>query len=135
MTRFFHDDDDDQVVQFLSQYRPLPPTPSPQLEQELMQRIEQEPIESKYSSRWVWIVSSAIVGLSLMIWGSDRWLKPFPQIANGSQDLEAFLVHTWTQTVEDTDTPSRSYPSETQNSNLYWLSLVDSQGETYSSNR
>lgn len=133
MTRFSHDDDNDKVVHFLSQHRPIPPTPSPQLEKELMKRIEQEPMDSQYSYHWIWILPSAMIAILLMVWGSFRWLSPSPQIANNSQDLETFLVDSWTETIGDTYYPS--YTFGTNNTNLYWLALGDSQRETYSSNR
>lgn len=125
MTRFSHDDDDDKLINFLSQYRPVPPPASPQLEEELIKRIKQEPMASKYSYHWFWVLPGAMAATLLMIWGGDRWLRPSPQIAGNPEELETFLMDSWTLATEDT-----SYTSEINNSNIYWLTFADSQLET-----
>lgn len=121
MTRFSHDDDDDKLVNFLQEYRPVPPPASPLLEEKLIKRIEQEPIDSKHSSHWFWFVPSVVAATLLMVGGSDRLFRPSPQIADKPEDLENFMIDSWRTTTEQT-----SYTLD-NNSNIYWLNYADSK--------
>ncbi|WP_013320473.1 hypothetical protein [Gloeothece verrucosa] len=135
MTRLSHDDNDDSLVQFLSQYRPVPPPASVQLEERLIKRIEKEPMDSANSFDWFWVLPSAMTALLLMVGVSYRWFRASPDLAKQPesiptryQTLETFVIDSWDGATEDS-----SYLSGTNNSNLYWLNFADSQPETQSS--
>lgn len=127
MTRRFPDDDDHQIVNFLAQHRPVPPPATLALEQNLMKRIQQEPLDSKYSFPWFWVLPGAVV--ALMAWGSYRWFEPSPQMAANSEELETFLISSWTGVTGDS-----VYTSVPNNSNLSWLTLADYSLETTPTN-
>lgn len=119
----FPDENDERVVSFLKQYRPLPPPPSPNLEGELMRRIERKPIAAKSSAPLLWIIPGVITVCVALVWSSSRWFNPSPKIAAHPEELEAFLIDTWTGVMEET--PSSFQNSQNQSSEITWLTLAE----------
>lgn len=126
--RFTHDEQQ-QLISFLKAYRPVPPTASKSLEERLMKRIEQEPITSKYSSSWRWIVPSTLAASLLLLWGGYSLFFPKPQMVASSEELESFLMENWTDTMGES-----SVTSGINSTDVNWFNLADPQVNTYDSN-
>ena len=99
MTRF---SDDEKLIAFLKQYRPLPPSLATNLEDKLIQKIQQEPRLSNRKFPWLfWAIPSAIAASLLLVWGGSRWGQTSPQIAVNSHEIEGFIVETWEGSMEE----------------------------------
>lgn len=115
-------DDDEQLVSFLKQYRPVPPRARADMEAQLMELVTREPPPPpRYPHQFFWIVSSAMAGSLLLAVGGYRWLNPSPQIATNPQELEAFLVDSWNSATGET---SVTYPT-TYTSEADWLFMTE----------
>ena len=100
MNKFLPDDDRD-LVGFLQQNRPLPPS-NPHLESQLMELVKQQPRPSKKLTK-LWFVPSAIA-LGLTVTWNQRLLQPTPQLVKDNLNLELFLVDSWSATIKDATT-------------------------------
>ena len=98
MNNFLPDDDRD-LVSFLQQHRPSPPT-NPHLESQLMHLIEQQPRKTAKKSTKLWIIPGA-VAMGLVITWNQRLLEPTPQLVRDRLDSELFLVDSWEATIKD----------------------------------
>lgn len=144
-------DDEQNLVNFLKQYRPSPPPARANLEACLMQQVKQMPTRSRYQNCLGWMIPTAIAACSLIAWGSYRWLNPVvpsmtfseentvPITTNrvnsdifarqtivSSEELETFLLESWTGTMDYTIEDANSTTLE-----LSWYSLVDSDTNNY----
>ncbi len=93
--------DNQKVVSFIKQYRPLPPPGTATLETQLLTKIAQK--SSHYHSRNIvrrWLIPSALVASLTAIWGGYRWLQPSYQFSDNSTNIELFLVESWQGTME-----------------------------------
>ena len=118
MNKFLPDDDRD-LVSFLQQHRPLPPT-NPHLESQIMDLVERQPRKKVKKSGKLWAIPGAIA-MGLVITWNQRLLKPTPQLVRDNLNLELFLVDSWEATIEDTTI------STTPESHVYQLlSTVES---------
>jgi hypothetical protein len=99
MNKFLPDDDRD-LVSFLQQHRPLPPTNS-HLESQIMDLVERQPRKIPPKSSKLWFIPGAIA-MGLVITWNQRLLQPTPQLVRDNQNLELFLVDSWEATIEDT---------------------------------
>ncbi len=93
------DREQQNLVNFLRENRPIPPHCECNLEQKLMDSIgKQSRKNSKYSSNLIWTIPGAIatgflftsVGLSLKT----------PQVVIKASELDRFLVNSWNDTIE-----------------------------------
>jgi hypothetical protein len=94
--------EDDKLVNFLRQYRPLPPTGKGDREEQLMLIIAREAkVKPKRPLVLLGTITS-LIALSTLIFAVYRWFNPHPQVANISdEELEAFLVESWSNTVDE----------------------------------
>ncbi|MBF2020574.1 MAG: hypothetical protein IGR93_10815 [Hydrococcus sp. C42_A2020_068] len=116
-------DDDEQLVSFLKQYRPVPPQARADMEAQLMELVTREPPPPpRHPHQFFWLVSSAMAGSLLLAVGSYRWLNPSPQVATNQQELEAFLVDSWNGAIEETSVTS---PTTTHTSEADWLLMTE----------
>lgn len=99
MNKFLPDDDRD-LVSFLQQHRPLPPTNS-HLESQIMDLVQQQPRKTLPKSSILWFIPGAIAMGLVMTW-NQRLLEPTPQLVRDNLNLELFLVDSWQATIEDT---------------------------------
>ncbi len=114
--------DDEKLVEFLKEYRPLPPPPKSSLEDELIELIESEPVISGYSAHWRWLLPSTLAASLVLFLGMYRVLSPTPQMAQVSpEELEGFLVESWTGIVGEPLTPMTAHTAPEST----WLSLAD----------
>lgn len=106
--------DDQPLVDFLRQHRPLPPPPALDLEQRLLATLGETPqpkgttvlersravvSRSSRSARSLWLVPPAIVAGLLVTWTAERfWLPSNPSPAEVSS-LEAFMENNWQGSV------------------------------------
>lgn len=81
--------DDQQLPEFLRQYRPIPPEATPDLEDQLMSKIVTARKPAR--KRQMWAVPSMIVAGLLMVFGGYYTLI----LASDSANLEAFLESNW----------------------------------------
>lgn len=98
MNKFLPDDDRD-LVSFLQQHRPLPPT-NPALESQIMNLVEQQPRKISKKSSKLWFIPGAIA-MGLVITWNQRLLEPTPQLVRDNLDSELFLVDSWEATIKD----------------------------------
>lgn len=90
--------DDTRLRAFLQQYRPEPPASSPDLEEQLMQRLEVPATSIRQRPRLSRLaIPGAIAAGLLLTWGGSRLLVPqFGTAQLESRDeLEAFLFDNW----------------------------------------
>jgi hypothetical protein len=143
-------DNDQNLVNFLKQYRPLPPPARANLEECLMQQAERIPTRSRYQTHLQWLIPTAIAACGLVAWGSYRWFNPNPQMifttensasvatkvgesdifirqtSVSSEELETFLIESWTGAMGYTTSESPVVSSD-----LSWYTLVDSNPKDY----
>lgn len=106
MNQFPHDHDDQKLVAFLREHRPLPPPVKDGFEDQLRSKINLLPQAQPPLSRrgLCLVIPSAIAASLLLVWGAMRWLAPPPQFAQKASDeeLEAFLIDGWYGTMGET---------------------------------
>ena len=118
MNKFLPDDDRD-LVSFLQQHRPLPPT-NPDLETQIMDLVQRQPRKTVKKSAKLWAIPGAIA-MGLVITWNQRSISPTPQLVRDNLNLELFLVDSWESTIEGTTI------STTPESHVYQLlSTVES---------
>lgn len=99
----FPQDEEHNLVNFLRQNCPVPPSAKSDEEEQLMKLLQREPDRSQQHKRTpLWTISSAIVAVILLLWSSDRWLQDKTQIAIDEDALETFLVTTWNDALLET---------------------------------
>jgi hypothetical protein len=119
MNRF--PEDDERLVAFLKEYRPVPPKARSNAESQLMELVTREPPPpARHSHQFFWIVSSAVTGSLLLAVGGYRWLNPSPQFANNPEELETFVVDSWSGAMGDS--PVAVPAQRTAESEWYFLS-------------
>lgn len=89
--------DDEHLIAFLKQYRPVPPAPASDREEKLMAIIERH--TPPPTRQFYWQARLAFLTLAgvLVGWGSLSWLAPSPDTA----ELEGFLVNNWDGVIEE----------------------------------
>ena len=113
--------EEQKLVTFLKQYRPVPPGTNNQIEEQLMTIVAQGSRPSK-SSSWLWVVPSAIATGLLLIYGSlirDNFVL---RIAKQTEDLETFMVNSWQGSIDENFEQNDIYSLETD-----WLMLTKTQ--------
>ena len=116
---------DEQLVAFMRQYRPVPPAAEDNLETKLMQMVQQQPRQKKLVSSPLWIVPSAIAASILLLWGGYSILRPSSQLAKAKDaDLEVFLVDSWNGSMK---TNMLSYANTPE---ADWYLLTNPETET-----
>lgn len=86
--------DEDKLVRFLRENRPLPPTGSLDLEKHILERIKQKVSPSPVHPPWM--VPAGLLACALALgWGIGRIWQPQPQIAATPAEIEAFLLESW----------------------------------------
>ena len=102
MKKFFQDDEQD-LVSFIRQHRPLPPSQNPHLENQVMELINQTSSKKSQENYFTLITTlsgTIVVGL-VVTWSSSRWSQQIPQIAIDQDTVETFLINTWENTIDD----------------------------------
>lgn len=118
--------DDEKLVAFLKQYRPVPPTGKAKVEEQLMELVTREPIPpARHSHQFFWIVSSAMAGSLLLAMGGYRWLTPSSQVAAQPEEIESFMVDSWNSALGDSPEVFSTQIAEVQ-----WLTLAETQSHS-----
>jgi hypothetical protein len=114
MSNFSSDQDDQKLITFLKQNRPLPPSVKSDFEGNLMLKIKHSP-QIKSSSSRHFFVYGAIAGL-VLVWGGIDWFSSKYQTAkiSSDQELEAFLLDGWYGTMGETSYRNAQSDFETQ---------------------
>ena len=102
MKKFFQDDEQD-LVSFIRQHRPLPPSQNPHLENQVMELINQTSSKQSQENYFTLITTlsgTIVVGL-VVTWSSSRWNQQIPQIVIDQDTVETFLINTWENTIDD----------------------------------
>ena len=113
--------EEQKLVTFLKQYRPVPPGTNNQIEEQLMTIVAQGSRPSK-SISWLWVVPSAIATGLLLVYGSlirDNFVL---RIAKQTEDLETFMVNSWQGSIDENFEQNDIYSLETD-----WLMLTKTQ--------
>lgn len=105
------DPDDELLVRFLRQHRPVPP-PAPTNER-LMNLIEKPSASGQRVSAWA--IGAAIAGV-IFSWSGYRYWDA------QQQPLEKFLVNSWNGTVKATDASYSPHSPEAE-----WLLLAPNE--------
>lgn len=110
---------DQELVNFLKQYRPNLPEPAPDLEQKILATIERnEEVENKQNYlekvRYIasnnrsiipgfpqWAFPPAIAATLIVCWSGYRLLVPAQFNPDEGAHLEAFLVNNWEDVLQD----------------------------------
>ena len=114
--------DDDKLVAFIREYRPMPPPSSVNLEQQLIGMVKKTPICEQQSDKRRWLISGACMVSLLLFWVGWRWSAPQPQVAVTTEELETFLVESWQTTFVDSMSPLQYVNN---GSELDWTVLGD----------
>lgn len=102
--------DQEPLVDFLRQHRPIPPPASADLELQIVKAVESLPAWGSQvrglhlSRRGLWQASSAIAASLLIILSGDRDLKNSNPSPAELASLEAFLETSWDGVVNDSQT-------------------------------
>lgn len=140
--------DDEHLVDFLRQNRPIPPSTPPDLEERIMISItasstsSSPPNVTAFPYRRLWVVPSAIVAGVLIAWGSDRFFAPTRPTAAELASLETFLENNWNgigvenETTDlDADWFSPANPTNPSNNYRSEVTLPSYQATTYTKRR
>jgi hypothetical protein len=116
MTHFPHDDE--PLIQFLKQHRPIPPITASSVEKQLMQWVAKEPnLASDQRISLLWLILSAIATVGLVTWLGWRGSHSSFGIAAQSEELESFVIESWNGSLEEL-----SYaPKETKLENAWFI--------------
>lgn len=102
MKKFFQDDEQD-LIAFLRQHRPLPPSQSSHLESHLMQLVNQTSQRNSLENHLKMITAfsgTIVLGLAVL-WSGSRWSQQTQKIAVDQGMVEAFLLNSWENTVNE----------------------------------
>ena len=102
MKKFLPQDEQD-LVSFLRQYRPLPPQQKPHLENQVMDLVNQtsQRNSSEKYSTLITFFSGTIAVILAVIWHGSRWNQQTPQIAIDQDMIETFLINSWDNTINE----------------------------------
>lgn len=130
----FDTDQTDKLKQFLRTNKPVVPSPCPELETALLQRIRELPPPRGYRPRfsWPWLTGIVVLLGLLTGGGINSWRQTQMAQEPNMEELEAFLQETWSGAIypENTDWQNanllESPPTPTQE---WWL-LTDTSKES-----
>lgn len=102
MKKFLPNDEQD-LVSFLRQHRPIAPKQKPHLENQVMNLVDQtsQRNSSEKYSKLITFFSGTIAVILAVIWNSSRWNQQTPQIAINQDIIETFLINSWENTLND----------------------------------
>ena len=102
MKKFLPNDEQD-LVSFLRQHRPLPPQQQSHLENQVMDLVNQTSQRNPQSkhSTLITFLSGTIAVVLALIWNSSRWNQQTPQIAIDQGMIETFLINSWENTINE----------------------------------
>ncbi|ELS01312.1 hypothetical protein Xen7305DRAFT_00010150 [Xenococcus sp. PCC 7305] len=102
MKKFFQDDEQD-LIAFLHQHRPLPPKQNSHLESHLMELVNQTSQRNSPENHLKLITAfsgTIVLGLAVL-WSGSRWSQQTQKIAVDQGMVEAFLLNSWENTVNE----------------------------------
>lgn len=110
--------DDEKLVKFLRQYRPVPPPASPSAEERLtiaLLNSERQVQQISYSFRWA--IPAVVAASALLVWGGFRFFQPVPQVqivdrTQENTDIEEFMLSSWNSAIEGTNSIAYNESSE-----------------------
>lgn len=106
-------DRQNNLVSFLRHNQPLPPSPQPNFEQQLINSLEPQEKPRRLRFKAAWTVPGAIA--TGFLFTSVSFGFKTPRVALEPKDLENFLVKNWHNTLD-----SHSYTA-TEETEAYWL--------------
>ena len=96
------DREQQNLLNFLRENRPIPPNCQCNLEQKLMDSIgEQSRKNSKHGSNLIWTIPGAIATGVLFTSVGLSWKTP--QVVIDTSELDQFLVNSWNDTIDSGD--------------------------------
>ncbi|BAQ63812.1 hypothetical protein [Geminocystis sp. NIES-3709] len=117
MTQNQSNPQDDDLVNFLKTYSPIPPKEDKPCEQLVMSSIISSTTSPLLNSRWLrkgWVLSGTLITTLLILGGYlfNLNTRSTPQVATEMDQLEAFMIETW-------------YDSMAQESELNYVTVKD----------
>lgn len=118
--------DEESLVEFLRQYRPIAPPPAPDLEAQILKAVESLPVREsspfwvRLARRPLWLVPASVAAGLLLSANFARLLMPQSPSAAEMASLESFLATNWDGVVNGSSLPDSSSD---------WLSPVYSPTE------
>ena len=102
MKNFLPNDEQD-LVSFLRQHRPLPPKQKPHLENQVIDLVNQTSQGNSLvkHSTLITFFTGIIAVIVAVIWNSSRWNQQTPQIAIDQDMIETFLINSWDNTINE----------------------------------
>jgi hypothetical protein len=120
MTRLPHDDQ--PLIQFLKQHRPIPPATTNLVEKQLMQWVAQERRVLESKPIFKWLITGALATAGLVTWHLWKSSPTTQHMATQSEELESFVIESWNGANEQL-----SYTTtETQLENAWFMLEEDS---------
>ncbi|MGB3691859.1 MAG: hypothetical protein WA865_22350 [Spirulinaceae cyanobacterium] len=120
-------DNDEPLVEFLRQNRPVPPPAPCDFEDKLMHLVEEKANTSSYcpssylppiNPRYYWAFPGIIAASLLFVWNSLRTLTPPQPAVVEVVELESFLVNSWNGVIGEVEPQRVGYLEENS-----WLVL------------
>jgi hypothetical protein len=113
-------EEDQNIVNFLQQYRPEIPPTSPNLEQQILQQVTTLPIRPSHRLSYLWLVPSAIVaGFLTLFIGYPILILNYPRVAETS-NLETFMESNWQTVVSESSVNYNWQAQEVNSDNNSW---------------
>jgi hypothetical protein len=104
-------EDDENLIQFLRQNRPVPPPVSSNFEQQLMEAIDDRRQQNKRNSYCIWFIPSTIFFAFSIYWfGFDRPYRVADNFDN--TEIESVLFGSWQEVDESSYLPQDNNVSE-----------------------
>ncbi|MGK7894345.1 MAG: hypothetical protein AB4372_12165 [Xenococcus sp. (in: cyanobacteria)] len=102
MKKFLPNDEQD-LVSFLRQHRPIAPKQTPHLENQVMDLVNQTSQRNSQEkhSTLITFFSGMLAVIIAVIWNSSRWNEQTPQIAIDQDIIETFLINSWENTIHE----------------------------------
>lgn len=122
-------DDDQPLIQFLKQNRPIPPATPNLVEKQLMQWVVKKRRVSSKSILVRWLIPGAIATAGLVTWQLWKSSPSTQQMATQPEELESFVIDSWNGANEQL-----SYATTPNHPENVWL-MLESQPYSTSKNK
>jgi hypothetical protein len=113
-------EEDQNIVNFLQQYRPEIPPASPNLEQQILQQVKVLPIRPLHRLSHLWLIPSAIIaGFLTLFIGYPALILNYHRVAETS-NLETFMESNWQTVVSENSVNYNWQAQEVYSGNNIW---------------
>jgi hypothetical protein len=110
----------ENLIKFMKNNRPLPPRNHYKLEEELMIIINNKSQKKSSKNLLFWLIPSLLTGVLFLTWGNLNNNQNSLKIANNNQEIESFMVNTWEEAIGE-----NVHNQQLANSEDDWLLLAE----------